>query len=53
MPSLNPQDTESMGILKDPSSLAIFGAQASNGAVISKKQSSQGFFHETGIAFAL
>jgi TonB-dependent SusC/RagA subfamily outer membrane receptor len=29
---LNPQDIESMSILKDPSSLAIYGAQAGNGA---------------------
>ncbi|CAA7193593.1 SusC/RagA family TonB-linked outer membrane protein [Chryseobacterium potabilaquae] len=33
---LNPQDIESMSVLKDPSSLAIFGARASNGAVIIK-----------------
>ncbi|OBW40989.1 TonB-dependent Receptor Plug Domain protein [Chryseobacterium sp. MOF25P] len=33
---LNPQDIESMSVLKDPSSLAIFGAQAANGAVIIK-----------------
>ncbi|HAY3498945.1 SusC/RagA family TonB-linked outer membrane protein [Elizabethkingia anophelis] len=36
---LNPQDVESMSILKDPSSLAIFGARASNGAVIIKTKS--------------
>ena len=39
---LNPQDIESMSILKDPSSLAIFGAQASNGAVIIKTKSGKG-----------
>ncbi|MHA7608297.1 SusC/RagA family TonB-linked outer membrane protein [Elizabethkingia meningoseptica] len=36
---LNPQDVESMSILKDPSSLAIFGARATNGAVIIKTKS--------------
>jgi len=36
---LNPQDIESMSILKDPSSLAIFGAKATNGAVIIKTKS--------------
>lgn len=39
---LNPQDIESMSILKDASSLAIFGAQASNGAVIIKTKSGKG-----------
>jgi len=39
---LNPQDIESMSILKDPSSLAIFGAQAGNGAVIIKTKSGKG-----------
>ncbi|ALR30705.1 hypothetical protein ATE47_09270 [Chryseobacterium sp. IHB B 17019] len=39
---LNPQDIESMSILKDPSSLAIFGAQASNGAVIIKTKTGRG-----------
>lgn len=39
---LNPQDIESMSILKDPSSLAIFGARASNGAVIIKTKSGKG-----------
>lgn len=33
---LSPQDIESMSILKDPSSLAIYGARAANGAVIIK-----------------
>ena len=31
---LNPADIESMEILKDPSSLAIFGSRAANGAII-------------------
>jgi len=31
---LNPLDIESMSVLKDPSSLAIYGAKASKGAVI-------------------
>jgi len=39
---LNSQDIESMSILKDPSSLAIYGAQASNGAVIIKTKSGKG-----------
>ena len=39
---LNPQDIESMSILKDPSSLAIFGAKAANGAVIIKTKSGKG-----------
>ncbi|KAA2223773.1 SusC/RagA family TonB-linked outer membrane protein [Chryseobacterium sediminis] len=39
---LNPQDIESMSVLKDPSSLAIFGAQAANGAVIIKTKSGKG-----------
>jgi len=36
---INSQDIESMSILKDPSSLAIFGAKATNGAVIIKTKS--------------
>ncbi|NIF04650.1 SusC/RagA family TonB-linked outer membrane protein [Chryseobacterium sp. Tr-659] len=39
---LNPQDIESMSVLKDPSSLAIFGAQAANGAVIIKTKTGRG-----------
>lgn len=39
---LNPQDIESMSVLKDPSSLAIFGARASNGAVIIKTKAGKG-----------
>lgn len=39
---LNPQDIESMSVLKDPSSLAIFGAKAANGAVIIKTKSGKG-----------
>lgn len=39
---LNPQDIESMSILKDPASLAIFGAQAGNGAVIIKTKTGRG-----------
>lgn len=39
---LNPQDIESMSVLKDPSSLAIFGAKAANGAVIIKTKSGRG-----------
>ncbi|WP_407402344.1 SusC/RagA family TonB-linked outer membrane protein [Chryseobacterium sp.] len=39
---LGPQDIESMSILKDPSSLAIYGARASNGAVIIKTKSGRG-----------
>lgn len=31
---LNPADIESMEVLKDPSSLAIFGSRAANGAII-------------------
>ena len=31
---LNPADIESMEILKDPSSLAIFGSRGANGAII-------------------
>lgn len=32
--SLNPNDIESIDILKDPSSMAIYGAQSANGVVI-------------------
>ena len=39
---LNPQDIESMSVLKDPSSLAIFGAQAANGAVLIKTKTGKG-----------
>lgn len=39
---LNPQDIESMSVLKDPSTLAIFGAKAANGAVIIKTKSGKG-----------
>jgi TonB-linked SusC/RagA family outer membrane protein len=39
---LNSQDIESMSILKDPSSLAIYGAQAANGAVIIKTKTGRG-----------
>ena len=39
---LNPQDIESMSVLKDPSSLAIFGAKAANGAVIIKTKTGKG-----------
>lgn len=39
---LNSQDIESMSILKDPSSLAIYGAQAANGAVIIKTKTGKG-----------
>lgn len=39
---LNPQDIESMSVLKDPSSLAIYGARASNGAVIIKTKVGRG-----------
>ncbi|MDN5626336.1 MAG: TonB-dependent receptor plug domain-containing protein [Acinetobacter sp.] len=39
---LSPQDIESMSVLKDPSSLAIFGAKAANGAVIIKTKSGKG-----------
>ncbi|MBL1220453.1 SusC/RagA family TonB-linked outer membrane protein [Chryseobacterium sp. L7] len=39
---LNPQDIESMSVLKDPSSLAIYGARASNGAVIIKTKTGRG-----------
>ncbi|MEG2510720.1 MAG: TonB-dependent receptor plug domain-containing protein, partial [Chryseobacterium sp.] len=39
---LNPQDIESMSVLKDPSSLAIYGARASNGAVIIKTKTGKG-----------
>ncbi|WP_160137558.1 SusC/RagA family TonB-linked outer membrane protein [Chryseobacterium sp. c4a] len=39
---LGPQDIESMSILKDPSSLAIYGARASNGAVIIKTKTGRG-----------
>ncbi|SFH95391.1 TonB-linked outer membrane protein, SusC/RagA family [Halpernia frigidisoli] len=39
---LNPQDVESMSVLKDPSSLAIYGARASNGAVIIKTKTGKG-----------
>lgn len=39
---LNPQDIESMSVLKDPSSLAIFGAKAANGAVIIKTKAGKG-----------
>lgn len=39
---LSPQDIESMSILKDPSSLAIYGARASNGAVIIKTKTGKG-----------
>lgn len=39
---LNSQDIESMSILKDPASLAIYGAQAGNGAVIIKTKTGRG-----------
>jgi len=39
---LSSQDIESMSVLKDPSSLAIFGAQAANGAVIIKTKTGKG-----------
>lgn len=39
---LNPNDIESMSVLKDPSSLAIYGAQAANGAVIIKTKTGRG-----------
>lgn len=39
---LNPLDIESMSVLKDPSSLAIYGAKASKGAVIIKTKSGKG-----------
>lgn len=39
---LNPQDIEAMSVLKDPSSLAIYGARASNGAVIIKTKTGRG-----------
>ncbi|MCQ4035041.1 SusC/RagA family TonB-linked outer membrane protein [Kaistella montana] len=39
---LNPQDIESMSVLKDPSSLAIYGAKAANGAVIIKTKTGRG-----------
>lgn len=39
---LNPQDIESMSVLKDPSSLAIYGAQAANGAIIIKTKTGKG-----------
>jgi TonB-linked SusC/RagA family outer membrane protein len=39
---LSPQDIESMSVLKDPSSLAIYGARASNGAVIIKTRTGRG-----------
>jgi TonB-linked SusC/RagA family outer membrane protein len=39
---LSSQDIESMSVLKDPSSLAIFGAQAANGAVIIKTKIGKG-----------
>ncbi|KIC62157.1 hypothetical protein RM51_13370 [Chryseobacterium taiwanense] len=39
---LSSQDIESMSVLKDPSSLAIFGAQAANGAIIIKTKTGKG-----------
>lgn len=39
---LNPLDIESMSILKDPSSLAIFGSRASRGAVVIKTKGGKG-----------
>jgi TonB-linked SusC/RagA family outer membrane protein len=39
---LGPQDIESMSVLKDPSSLAIYGARAANGAVIIKTKTGRG-----------
>ncbi|MET3537475.1 SusC/RagA family TonB-linked outer membrane protein [Chryseobacterium limigenitum] len=39
---LGSQDIESMSVLKDPSSLAIFGAQAANGAIIIKTKTGKG-----------
>lgn len=39
---LNPNDIESMSVLKDASSLAIYGAQAANGAVIIKTKTGKG-----------
>lgn len=40
---LNPQDIESMEILKDPSSLAIFGVRGANGVIIvSTKKAKEG-----------
>lgn len=35
---LNPNDIESMQVLKDASSASIYGARAANGVVISNKQ---------------
>ncbi len=34
MGDLNPSDIESVDVLKDPSSMAIFGAQAANGVIL-------------------
>lgn len=39
---LNPADVESMSILKDPSSLAIYGSKATKGAVIITTKSGRG-----------
>jgi TonB-linked SusC/RagA family outer membrane protein len=39
---LGSQDIESMSVLKDPSSLAIYGARAANGAVIIKTKTGKG-----------
>jgi iron complex outermembrane receptor protein len=38
---LNPQDIESMDVLKDASATAIYGARASNGVILITKRKSR------------
>lgn len=49
---LNPNDIESIDVLKDPSSMAIFGAQAANGVILvttkGGSKSSKPVFNYTG-----
>ena len=48
MNDLNPNDIESINILKDAGSAAIYGARSSNGVIlIQTKRGSQGEFHVT------
>ncbi len=39
--SINPQDIETMDILKDPSSAAIYGSRAANGVILITTKSAQ------------
>lgn len=53
MSDLNPADIASVDVLKDPSSMAIFGAQAANGVILittkgGKQQASKPVFNYSG-----